>query len=82
MVAVIDREIGRAVKIGPAAPADLLRRFVHANSTTGVGQPHARGKTGNSGADNMNRLLHQMNAYWMRMAIFAVLFRRMGCRGG
>ena len=81
MIAVVDREIGRAVEIGTAAPAGLLRGLVHANLIAGIGQPHGRRKAGNSGADDMNGLLHQMNAYRRRMAMRAILLSRTGARG-
>ena len=62
MVAVIDREVGRAIEVGAAAPAGLLRRFVDMHAVIGIGEPDGRRKAGDAGADDMNGFLHQMNA--------------------
>ena len=62
MIAVVDGEIGRRVEIGTAASARLLRRLVHLHLVARIREPHGGGKARDSGADDVNGLLHQMKA--------------------
>ena len=62
MIAVVDGEVGRGVEIGAAAAAGLLRRLVDMHLVIRVGQPDGGGEAGNSGADDVDGFLHQMNA--------------------
>ena len=62
MIAVVDGEIGRAVEIGAAAATGLLGRLVHGNLPAAIGEPYSGREAGNSGADNVNCLLHQRKA--------------------
>ena len=55
-------EIGRSIEIGTAAAADLLRGLVDLHAVSGVGEPHGGRKAGDTGANDMNCLLHQMKA--------------------
>src|SRR6185312_7703960 len=81
MVAVVDGEVGRRVEIGTATAARGLRGFVKAHEPTGIGEPHGGGKAGDSGADNVNSLLHQMKAYRKMIPSRVILLTRTGARG-
>jgi len=62
MVAVIDSQVGRRVEIRPAAAAGLLRSLVDMHLEIRIRQPNGRREARNSSADDVDRLLHQMNA--------------------
>ena len=62
LVAVIDSQVGRRVEIRPAAAAGLLRSLVDMHLEIRIRQPNGRREARNSSADDVDRLLHQMNA--------------------
>src|SRR6185312_6645288 len=81
MVAVVDGEAGRCVEIGTAAASRGLRGLVHQHAIAGIGEPHGGGKAGDSGADDVNSLLHQMKAYRKMIPSRVILLTRTGARG-
>ena len=62
VVAVVDGQVGRRIEIGTATATRLLRRLVDMDAPIRVRQPHGCREPGNSGADDMNGVLHQMKA--------------------
>ncbi len=64
MIAVVDLKAGCLIVIGAAATAGLGGRLVHDNPDAGSGQADCGGKSGKSGADNVNSSRHQTNAYF------------------
>lgn len=80
MVAVVDDHVRRAIIIRTAAATGLLGRFVDMNLESFIREPNTRGQAGDPGADDMS-FCHQMNAYRMRMKIFAALLSLTGLRG-
>ena len=55
MVAVVDDEAKRRVKIGPATAAGERRGLMHDDPAPGVGKAHGRAQARNAGADDMDR---------------------------
>src|SRR5258708_37664924 len=72
MIAVIDGQVGRRIEIGPAAAAGLLRGFVDMHLEIRIRQPTGYREARTSTAIDMDRFLHQMNAYPTRMPIRAL----------
>ena len=62
MIAVVDGEVGRGVEIGSAATAGHLRSLVEPYAVIRVRQPNGGREARNSSADDVDDLLHQMNA--------------------
>jgi hypothetical protein len=62
MIAVIDGQVGRRVEIRPATAASLLRGLVDMHLEILIRQPNGCREARNSGADDVDGLLHQMKA--------------------
>ena len=62
VVAIVDGQVGRRIEIRTAAAACLLRGLVDMHAPIRVRQSHGCRKAGNSGANDMNAVLHQMKA--------------------
>jgi hypothetical protein len=62
VIAVVDGEVGRGVKIRTAAAARLLRGLVEVHFKIRLRQPNGRREARNSSADDVDGVLHQIKA--------------------
>ena len=62
VIAIVDGEIGCGIEIGAAAPAGLCVASWTCTLQFGIGEPDGGRQARNSGANDVDGLLHQMKA--------------------
>jgi hypothetical protein len=62
MIAIVDHHVELLVVIRAATSTRLPRRLVHDDVLAALREPDSGGKAGQSGAYDVNRARHQMNA--------------------